>query len=73
MGGAGVRGISGGQRRRVSIGMEVLTSARIVFLDEPTSGLDAASAAEIMQFLKRTAARNNIIIIWCCGHCAQRL
>lgn len=37
-GGAGIRGVSGGERRRVSIGMEVVTGARFVVMDEATSG-----------------------------------
>ncbi|GAB1744531.1 hypothetical protein NU219Hw_g1936t1 [Hortaea werneckii] len=45
-------GISGGQRKRVSIGIELAAAPRAIFLDEPTSGLDAASAASIMRLLK---------------------
>lgn len=45
-------GISGGQRKRVSIGIELVAAPRAIFLDEPTSGLDATSAASIMRLLK---------------------
>ncbi|KAF1952088.1 hypothetical protein CC80DRAFT_423394 [Byssothecium circinans] len=44
--------ISGGQRKRVSIGMELAAAPMCIFLDEPTSGLDATSASSIMRLLK---------------------
>lgn len=44
--------ISGGQRKRVSVGMELAAAPMAIFLDEPTSGLDATSAASIMRLLK---------------------
>lgn len=44
--------ISGGQRKRVSIGMELAAAPMAIFLDEPTSGLDATSASSIMRLLK---------------------
>ncbi|KAI9739310.1 MAG: hypothetical protein M1834_007523 [Cirrosporium novae-zelandiae] len=44
--------ISGGQRKRVSIGIELAAAPMALFLDEPTSGLDATSAASIMRLLK---------------------
>lgn len=44
--------ISGGQRKRVSIGMELAAAPMAIFLDEPTSGLDATSASSIMRTLK---------------------
>ncbi len=44
--------ISGGQRKRVSIGMELAAAPMALFLDEPTSGLDATSASSIMTTLK---------------------
>ncbi|KAG9640297.1 hypothetical protein KCU64_g13013, partial [Aureobasidium melanogenum] len=44
--------ISGGQRKRVNIGIELAAAPMAVFLDEPTSGLDATSAASIMRLLK---------------------
>jgi ABC-type multidrug transport system ATPase subunit len=44
-----VRGISGGQRKRVSVGMEFIADPVVLFLDEPTSGLDSATAHQVMQ------------------------
>ncbi|EMC93677.1 hypothetical protein BAUCODRAFT_150956 [Baudoinia panamericana UAMH 10762] len=44
--------ISGGQRKRVNIGMELASGPMAIFLDEPTSGLDATSAATIMRLLR---------------------
>ena len=44
--------ISGGQRKRVSIGLELAAAPMALFLDEPTSGLDATSAASVMGLLK---------------------
>ncbi|KAG6398515.1 hypothetical protein SASPL_139978 [Salvia splendens] len=46
-----VRGISGGERRRVSIGLEVIHDPKVVILDEPTSGLDSTSAHQIIDML----------------------
>ncbi|KAK4203485.1 hypothetical protein QBC40DRAFT_219430 [Triangularia verruculosa] len=48
--------ISGGQRKRVSIGMELAAAPMAIFLDEPTSGLDATAASSIMRTLKAIAS-----------------
>ncbi|KAF9672752.1 hypothetical protein SADUNF_Sadunf11G0077000 [Salix dunnii] len=45
-------GISGGERRRVSIGVELVHDPAVVFIDEPTSGLDSASALHVATLLK---------------------
>ena len=58
-----IKGVSGGQRRRTSIGVELVSGRRILFLDEPTSGLDAASASSIMKLLKDLAVEQNLIVV----------
>lgn len=51
-----IRGISGGERKRTSIGMEMIIDPSVLFLDEPTTGLDASTANSVLLLLKRSAA-----------------
>jgi ABC-type multidrug transport system ATPase subunit len=55
-------GISGGQRKRVSVGIEIITDPALLFLDEPTSGLDSFSAQNCVLLLKEIAKRNTTIL-----------
>ena len=56
------KGISGGEKRRVSIGIEMITEPELIFFDEPTSGLDSASAFYIMKLIKQFAEQGRTII-----------
>ncbi len=57
-----VAGCSGGERRRVSIGVQLLTNPSVLLLDEPTTGLDAFTAANLVALL-RDLARSGLTII----------
>ncbi|KAI3960800.1 hypothetical protein MKW98_026192 [Papaver atlanticum] len=58
-----LRGVSGGERRRVSIGVDVIHDPRVLILDEPTSGLDSTSALQIIDMLKIMAETRGRTII----------
>ncbi|KAL6132742.1 hypothetical protein ACLB2K_064981 [Fragaria x ananassa] len=57
-----LRGISGGEKRRVSIAVEILMRPRLLFLDEPTSGLDSASAFFVTQTLRALSRDGRTVI-----------
>ncbi|KAH8673710.1 P-loop containing nucleoside triphosphate hydrolase protein [Xylariales sp. PMI_506] len=57
------KGISGGQKRRVGVASQLITSPKVLFLDEPTSGLDSSASWEVVNYLKGVAKRNNLIVI----------
>ncbi|KAJ1294601.1 hypothetical protein BS78_01G157400 [Paspalum vaginatum] len=63
IGGRITKGISGGQRKRVSICIEMLTRPRLLFLDEPTSGLDSAASYHVMSHIARVAVREGMTVV----------
>mmetsp|Transcript_39200 Transcript_39200/g.92898 ORF Transcript_39200/g.92898 Transcript_39200/m.92898 type:complete len:734 (+) Transcript_39200:104-2305(+) len=56
------RGVSGGERKRVSVGHEMLINPSIIFLDEPTSGLDSTTALSLMSTLQALAAGGRAVV-----------
>ena len=62
IGGALIKGISGGQRKRTSIGIELITSPVLLFLDEPTSGLDSHTSCSLLALLKKMTQKDCTIL-----------
>lgn len=62
VGDASKRSLSGGERKRVNIGLELVAAPQVLVLDEPTSGLDAKTALDLMELLKSLASNGTIII-----------
>ncbi|KAE8728263.1 hypothetical protein F3Y22_tig00004630pilonHSYRG00047 [Hibiscus syriacus] len=63
IGGRGTKGLSGGQKRRVGICMEILTRPKLLFLDELTSGLDSAASYHFMNRIVRLAHQHGTTVI----------
>lgn len=66
-GATGKRGLSGGEKRRVSVGLQVLTDPEVLCADEPTSGLDSFTAVVVMEKLKKLTTRKKRQITVICS------
>ncbi|KAA8498383.1 ABC transporter G family member 14 [Porphyridium purpureum] len=62
VGGEQVRGVSGGEKKRVNVGTELVTDPSLLFLDEPTSGLDSFNALNVMYTLRKLASNGRTIV-----------
>jgi ABC-type multidrug transport system ATPase subunit len=57
-----MRGISGGERKRTSIGIELLSDPSVLMLDEPTTGLDSSTALQVIDLLKALAESGRTVV-----------
>ncbi|OMJ95609.1 hypothetical protein SteCoe_1037 [Stentor coeruleus] len=57
-----IKGLSGGEKKRVNIGLELISEPSILILDEPTSGLDCFTAEVVIKLLKKQAKKGKTII-----------
>uniref|UniRef100_A0A0D6R7E5 ABC transporter domain-containing protein n=1 Tax=Araucaria cunninghamii TaxID=56994 RepID=A0A0D6R7E5_ARACU len=62
VGDAKVRGISGGEKKRLSIACELIASPSVIFADEPTTGLDAFQAEQVMETLRKLAQEGHTVV-----------
>jgi ATP-binding cassette subfamily G (WHITE) protein 2 (SNQ2) len=62
VGGTRMRGISGGQMKRLSIGVEIIHMPDLIFLDEPTTGLDSSKSYEVMAAVRNLANQNRTVM-----------
>jgi ABC-type multidrug transport system ATPase subunit len=62
IGGSLIRGVSGGERKRTSIGVELVTDPNLIFLDEPTTGLDSFTATSVIELLSELSKQGRTVI-----------
>jgi len=62
VGNAKIRGLSGGERKRLSIACEMISSPPVIMLDEPTSGLDSYQATQVIETLRKLADQGKTIV-----------
>src|SRR3569833_1430210 len=62
IGGPLIKGVSGGERKRTSFGVELITDPYLIFLDEPTTGLDSFTATSVVESLGELARQGRTII-----------
>jgi ABC-type multidrug transport system ATPase subunit len=57
------KGISTGQKRRLSVAAQLISAPNILFLDEPTSGLDSAASYKVMLYVRNVDKKNKLIVL----------
>ena len=68
-----IESISGGEKKRTMIVIELLANKKVLILDEPTSDLDSTLALNLLKFLKKKAVRENLIIVFSIHQPSDRL
>ncbi|SPN79797.1 ABC2 type transporter superfamily protein [Cedratvirus Zaza IHUMI] len=63
VGGARMRGVSGGERKRTNIAIEIVHKPPLIFLDEPTSGLDSATSVKLISYLRELANQGHMVLL----------
>ncbi|SPN79811.1 ABC2 type transporter superfamily protein [Brazilian cedratvirus IHUMI] len=63
VGGPTVRGVSGGERKRTNIAVEIVHKPPLIFLDEPTSGLDSATSVKLISYLRELANQGHTVLL----------